>query len=1122
LEILELLGQGGMGAVYKARQPKLDRFVALKILPPGRDAAFAERFTREARALAKLSHPAIVAVHDFGQTGDPGAAEPEALATKQRLYYFIMEYVDGVNLRQTLSAGTLTPTEALQIVPQICAALQYAHEEGIVHRDIKPENILLDKKGRVKIADFGLAKLLDRDSLSFQLTATHQVMGTPHYMAPEQMERPLEVDHRADIYSLGVVLYEMLTGELPLGRFAPPSQKANVDVRLDEVVLRALEKQPERRYQRVSEVKTDLESITAGRVQHPSAMLSQARRGAALLAGWSLLCLGLWAILWFPSYELGAQDYPPLGLIDRHLWPYQLSSTHILNLTPRSEAYRAVLIENQDTRYAGFASTYISAPDGSVPPGCTQWLLTVQVDFGFLAPARLHIDCLRELSWRSGAGSGTGQRRPLPLDRTDMLRLLTPDTDSQWKWKRVRDGNVVPVDAQAVNFEAIELLAIIRRCQSPSSFAPSSYPSEGRLEHVFQQARAIVYSGGPGYFEQRATQSHQVGPLFSINWIGIPLTVLVWLSGLWLIRRSNIGRGNRASQTGAGRFSLGRFLTYFWSQRGSGRSVSAGAAAFAPAAAVDTADRIEEVAQSAVAGGKVLRVHKLLDEADVRKRVWQHTGMLLGGFVFIGAAVCFVMAGMYSQIGLMLLGLILFLLAAATKQRWVVRYKGHRIRFENDHIRAEKLFLDDGLVARGGWGYRMELRAPIKVGEGAGDEIVALSEAGLFSFRCRITVEEGGAAAPVPSSEMDTAERSKQSEQPIRAAATGRSPLLRFLGSPATWAILICAIGAANAFLPWVKVGFWGTEVRPGPPASERWVEGTWNAFETGPPHGLITAGLFLAAGLIVVATAVLERFLIARSLVSLLAGLSVLMTAILFFNLNHQERAFTVGPHIGPYIAGVLAIALLILGLIELRVLLNERNESGGRSEPVPPKTPEQQVRGPAIGLLVTGVLHTIALLLVFVVGGGLVLHGGYSLPGPKEMKQTAPAAAPDSIERDGYKVSVPEPVVGTTANIAALGAFVLIVYTIVGLAMGVFMVAGAWKMLHLRSLHLAMACSCLALVPCNVLWLLGLPLGLWALVVLQRPAVQAAFSLNNEKRKHDVDVLPSRDFVEPPQSSY
>jgi serine/threonine protein kinase len=251
LEILELLGQGGMGAVYKARQTKLDRVVALKILPPevGQDPAFAQRFEREARALGRLSHPAIVAIHDFGQAGG--------------LYYLVMEFVDGSNLRQLIESGKLAPQEALAIVPQICEALQYAHDEGVVHRDIKPENILLDKKGRVKIGDFGLAKMLDRPPGSFTLTDTHQVMGTPHYMAPEQIQGSRTVDHRADIYSLGVVIYEMLTGELPLGRFEPPSRKVQVDVRLDEVVLRALERSPERGYQHASEIKTEVEAISS-------------------------------------------------------------------------------------------------------------------------------------------------------------------------------------------------------------------------------------------------------------------------------------------------------------------------------------------------------------------------------------------------------------------------------------------------------------------------------------------------------------------------------------------------------------------------------------------------------------------------------------------------------------------------------------------------------------------------------------------------------------------------------------------------------------------------------------------------------------------------------------------
>ena len=175
--------------MYKARQPKLNRLVALKILPrdAGMDPKFAERFTREARALASLSHPNIVALHDFGETDG--------------LFYFVMEYVAGTNLREALRCGKFSSGDALEIVPKICDALQYAHEEGIVHRDIKPENILLDNRGRIKIADFGLAKLLTGDGERDCLTATRQVVGTPHYMAPEQMERPLEVDHRADIYS---------------------------------------------------------------------------------------------------------------------------------------------------------------------------------------------------------------------------------------------------------------------------------------------------------------------------------------------------------------------------------------------------------------------------------------------------------------------------------------------------------------------------------------------------------------------------------------------------------------------------------------------------------------------------------------------------------------------------------------------------------------------------------------------------------------------------------------------------------------------------------------------------------------------------------------------------------
>jgi tRNA A-37 threonylcarbamoyl transferase component Bud32 len=256
LEILDLIGQGGMGAVYKARQPKLDRIVALKILPLrlAREPLFAERFEREGRLLARLNHPNIVGVYDFGQTDGH--------------YYLIMEYVDGVNLRQAFASARFTPQQALSVIPKICEALQFAHDEGVLHRDIKPENILLDTKGRVKIADFGIAKFSGVDDKT-GLTATGATIGTPHYMAPEQVEQPANVDHRADIFSLGVVFYEMLTGELPLGRFSAPSERTkSLDARIDSVVMRALEKDRERRQQSANEVRTQVEMLSSNTAPH--------------------------------------------------------------------------------------------------------------------------------------------------------------------------------------------------------------------------------------------------------------------------------------------------------------------------------------------------------------------------------------------------------------------------------------------------------------------------------------------------------------------------------------------------------------------------------------------------------------------------------------------------------------------------------------------------------------------------------------------------------------------------------------------------------------------------------------------------------------------------------------
>jgi tRNA A-37 threonylcarbamoyl transferase component Bud32 len=278
LEILECLGRGGMGVVYKARQKTLNRFVALKLLAPERvrEAKFAERFTREAQALAALNHPNIVTIHDFGQAGG--------------FYFLLMEFVDGVNLRQLLRTRKFTPEEALAIVPPLCDALQFAHDRGIVHRDIKPENLLLDKEGRVKVADFGIAKMLGEEGRAASPLAaasqndntTQSTVGTPGYSAPEQTTDPQRVDSRADIYSLGVVFYEMLTGELPGQRLEPPSRKVHIDVRLDEVVLRALEKNPGLRYQQASDVKTMVETIlSSGSAAVPAAPVGAPPTGTA-------------------------------------------------------------------------------------------------------------------------------------------------------------------------------------------------------------------------------------------------------------------------------------------------------------------------------------------------------------------------------------------------------------------------------------------------------------------------------------------------------------------------------------------------------------------------------------------------------------------------------------------------------------------------------------------------------------------------------------------------------------------------------------------------------------------------------------------------------------------------
>ncbi|MBL0694348.1 serine/threonine protein kinase [Comamonas sp. JC664] len=245
-ELKEMLGRGGMGEVWLARQQSLGRTVAVKLLPPrlAKDPEFVTRFEKEATALAALNHPNIIQIIDRGVAGEH--------------YYFVMEYVEGRSLREAMSAG-LTPDTGLKLILSVARAIECAHEKGIIHRDLKPENILLDGRGNVKVADFGLAGIRAPDS-RLQLTATSVAMGTLNYMAPEQRRDAKSVDGRADLFSLGVILYELLTGELPLGRFKLPSaKKPGLDPRVDGVVDRLLEQDPEARYAQAGELCAALE-----------------------------------------------------------------------------------------------------------------------------------------------------------------------------------------------------------------------------------------------------------------------------------------------------------------------------------------------------------------------------------------------------------------------------------------------------------------------------------------------------------------------------------------------------------------------------------------------------------------------------------------------------------------------------------------------------------------------------------------------------------------------------------------------------------------------------------------------------------------------------------------------
>lgn len=253
------IDRGGMGAVYSAIQTSLERKVAIKILPPdlGEDPLFVDIFHSEARLLARLQHPNIVAIYDFGRN-DLGHL------------YIVMEYVEGTSLLEILQKhGPLDTMRAMEITAQVCAGLQFAHDRKVIHRDIKPTNILIDDRDSVRVADFGLAQGLQQGAPTVSPGGRLLRIGTPVYSAPEQMKAGAVVDARADIYSLGVTLYEMLTGRLPSIPLQPPSKISGTPSMLDRLVLQAMDPDPARRPASAAAMAEGLRS-TARRLSTPA------------------------------------------------------------------------------------------------------------------------------------------------------------------------------------------------------------------------------------------------------------------------------------------------------------------------------------------------------------------------------------------------------------------------------------------------------------------------------------------------------------------------------------------------------------------------------------------------------------------------------------------------------------------------------------------------------------------------------------------------------------------------------------------------------------------------------------------------------------------------------------
>ena len=284
-KIHERAGRGALSVVYRATDTSLERTVAIKTLLAQPNLEHSLRFLREASTMARLNHPHIVSVYDFGTVGE--------------LDYLVMEWMPGGTLASELARkGKLPPARAIDIASQVCEALRYAHANGVVHRDVKPGNILIDSDGAAKLSDFGLVKSVatESDSERTTLTRTDMAIGTPLYMAPEQKLGSSKIDQRADIYSLGMVFYEMLTGERYDARQAPLSIHDHVPAHLSAVIARCLHEKPAKRYPSAAQLRDDLQAPLKSKKERASkrAVTTVTHAGLAIIAGAAVWAIGQW------------------------------------------------------------------------------------------------------------------------------------------------------------------------------------------------------------------------------------------------------------------------------------------------------------------------------------------------------------------------------------------------------------------------------------------------------------------------------------------------------------------------------------------------------------------------------------------------------------------------------------------------------------------------------------------------------------------------------------------------------------------------------------------------------------------------------------------------------------